>query len=120
MIKKLHDLGKKDYGIPVSEDKEIHYPNICVDTEMMPILKGVEVGETVSLLAICEVKSIRKDGKNKPVEIALDIKKLGEEGDMKMSKAVEKAIGSHKELDEEESAKHEASESAEEEKAENE
>ena len=68
----------------------------------MPFLEDAEVGEKFHYLAICEVKSVSKDGKNKPMEFTLDVKKLGEEGEMKMTKAVERAIGKHKELDEDE------------------
>jgi len=121
MIKKIHDLGKKGWGevSPMSNDEK-HYPNICVDTKLCPFLEDVEVGEKLSLLAICEVKSIRKDGENKPMEITLDVKKLGEEGEMKMTKAVEKAIGKHKELGEEGTAEHEKTESKAEREAEGE
>lgn len=107
MITKIHDVGRTHdemYGMPVSigkNKKEKCYPSITVTTEQIPFLEDVVVGEKMSLLAICEVKSIRQEGKNKPMEITLDVKKLGEEGEMKMTKAVEKAIGEHKELDEE-------------------
>ena len=103
VIKKIHSIGRKGYGeISPMNKNEIHYPDICVTTEQVPFLDEVEVGERMSLLAICEVKSIRQEGKGKPKEISLMVKMLGEEGDMKMTKAVEKAIGEHKELDDKE------------------
>lgn len=106
MVKKLHDLGKKGYGpTSIEESKnEIHYPDICVDTKQCPFLKQADIGEKVSLLAICEVKSKRQDDK-KAMDIVLAVKQLGEEADLKMTKAVEEAIGEHKELDDNEEKK---------------
>lgn len=115
MVKELHDMGERhsEYLEPMHGNKK-HYPSIYISTKQLPCIKGCKVGERMSLLILAEVVSANKDGK-----YTLEIKKMGEEGDTKMTKAVEKAMGQHEELDEDnEDSAHEASESKEEEEEE--
>ena len=101
-VKKIHDIGmnydEKYECEPMDKKKKI-YPEIRLTEEMCPFLEGAEVGEKLSLLAICKITEIKEEEGENEREYELEIQKLGEEGEMKMTKAVEKAIGPHKELE---------------------
>ena len=122
MVKKLHDLGRSEkemYGSPtlVGKGKRIIYPSLSITTKQLPCLENADIGEKASLLILVEVKGVHKEKNGNRYE--LDVLKMGEEGETKMTKAVEKAMGQHEELDsKEESSAHEAGETASEEEAE--
>lgn len=122
MVSKLYDLGRSEkemYGSPTStkESKNrIVYPSLSITSKQLPCLEEAEIGEKASLLILVEVKGVHKEKNGNRYE--LDVLKMGEEGETKMTKAVEKAMGQHKELDDSEEEAHEAGETAEQEKEE--
>lgn len=91
-----YDLGKEK-----EEAKEIaeqSYPTVCISDKDCPYLEDTNVGDKLSLITLYEVIGIRKDEEDFCYTLA--IKKVAEDAGMKMSKAMEKFMGPHEEVDE--------------------
>ena len=96
---KLYDVGHKseEMAVPSKSTKsKKYYPSINLSDKELPCLKGVKVGDKLSLLMLCEITGTHKRN-NDPTDYTIDIKKMGEEGEMKMSKAMKEAMGEHEE-----------------------
>ena len=95
---KIYDVGhKSEPETTVSQPKnKKFYPSINLSDKELPYLKGSKVGDKMSLLILCEITGTHKRDNN-PIDYTLEIKKMGEEGEMKMSKAMEKAMEEHDE-----------------------
>lgn len=100
---KIYDVGHKpeEMATPTKSEKpKKYYPSINLSDKELPCLKGSKVGDKMSLLILCEITGTHKRN-NDPIDYTLEIKKMGEEGEMKMSKAMEKAMDEHEEKEEE-------------------
>lgn len=94
-----YDLGHKmEEDMPMS--KKICYPSVHLTEEELPLLEETEVGDKVSFLCLFEVTSMRKEKDGKAC-YDLDLLKVAEDAEMKMSKALEEFMGEHKEVEEE-------------------
>ena len=97
-----YDLGKSNSGMEVtaSNKKEKYYPTIDICENELPYLDDLNVGDEISLITLFEVKAITaRTGEDK--RFTLEIKKVAEESGMKLSKELEKFLGEHKEIEDE-------------------
>ena len=100
-----YDVGKKHdtmEAVPTKlEKKKICYPTVYLTDEELPYLEQVEVGDKVSFLCLFEVvsKTEREDKDGEKCDYTLELQKVAEDAEMKMSKALEEFMGEHKEVE---------------------
>ena len=89
---RMYDVGHKSEPMEVGkpEKNKKYYPSIRLSDKELPCLKGAKMGDKLSLMMSCEITGANKQDDN-PTEYTLEVKKLGEESEMKMSKALEEA-----------------------------
>jgi hypothetical protein len=108
-----YNVGHKMNEDTIAPGKEyknrVCYPTVYLSDVDLPYLKGLEVGDKVSFLCLFEITGIKQD-KNKKWNYDLDLQKVAEESEMKISKALEKFLGSHEEAGDKGGAKEEKSE----------
>lgn len=103
MAKKVgYNLGHKDgieatIGTPKEMKDKICYPKIYLSDKELPLLEEVEVGDKVSFLCLFKVTS--KSETDRGCNYDLELQKVAEDNEMKISKALEKFMGEHKELE---------------------
>lgn len=88
----MYDVGHKMSEEMAMQPKknEKHYQDLSFTDKELPCLKGAKSGDKLSLLSLCEVDSV-EDKKGEPSRYRLKVLKMGEESEMKMHKALEKA-----------------------------
>lgn len=101
----MYDVGHKmAEGIPAAfkENKnKKYYPSLHLSDEEFPVLKGKEVGDKLSIMVDCVIAGCdmnQSQGQKKKVNYRLEIHKMGEEGEMRMSRALEKATEEKEEV----------------------
>lgn len=105
MKKVGYDLGHKmqeEMPMPMTnmDKKKICYPNVHLSDKELPLLEELDVGDKVSFL--CLFKIIDKMETEKECNYTLELQKVAEDSEMKMSKALEDFMGEHKEVETEE------------------
>ena len=96
---KMYDVGTKrsmEMCVGKSDKNEKSYPTLYISDKELPILKGKDVLDKINLVIECEITgcSMRKsanDKEDKGMSYDLKIIRAGEESEMKMSKAMDKA-----------------------------
>ena len=96
MKHKMYDVGKKSEPMEVGkpEKNKKHYPSMYLTDKALPCLKGMKVGDKLSLMIMTEITGTSKRDNN-PTEYTLEVHKAGEESEMRMSKAMEEATEEH-------------------------
>ena len=84
------------------DDRKV-YPTITVTEKEMPYLDDLNVGDKISLITLYKVVRI-EDSEKTDCNYTLEINKVAEESGMKISKALEKFMGEHKEVTGEETS----------------
>lgn len=100
----MHNVGHKiseDMAIPAKEDKNKKiYPTLNISDKEFTGLKGKEVGDNMNILIECKICGMDmyhdENSKDKKTNYRLEIHKMGEEGEMKMSKAMEEMVNHRK------------------------
>lgn len=97
-MQKMYDVGHKmseDMAMPTKENKnKKHYPSLHLSDEEFPALKGKDVGDKLSVMMDCVIAGYdmnQSQGQKKKVDYRLEIHRMGEEGEIKMYRALEKA-----------------------------
>lgn len=78
---------KKSLDYPQSSD--VYYPSFGLDSDKMPEVKSMEVGETYEMCIKCKVTS-KSEGKSKKVNVYMDVKECGMMDKGKKEKSLDK------------------------------
>ena len=104
MKKKVgYDLGHKEVSPSKDYKNKVCYPTIYLSDKELPYLEEIEVGDKVSFLCLFKLvsKEERENEKEEICNYTLELQKVAEDAEMKMTKALEEFMGPHKEVEEE-------------------
>ena len=75
----MHNLGKKEKVTAVkSEVAEVDYPSLRISQDRLPTLKGLTVGDEVTIIARGEVKGV--EAYNDRVNYTIELREAGVKG----------------------------------------